>query len=381
MIKAAEIRSKAENRYIRYLQDVASGADFERIVIPCNKKPSDDFAVYQAELNDITDNSKERRGYGYTVIWQTVRHKKLGEQDLPKEIAFDTEADFLKFIRKEAEARQFKHDVSSILSAFPVLAGWVKAHPLKVVANSAAWPGLLKVLRYFSLNPRPCMYIRELPIEVHTKFVEQNMGILRELLDIVIAGHINTDEKRFEPRFSLKYDEELIRVRFLDDSLALSCAAGLKDISLPVSQFCAVSWKVQSVFIVENKVNFLTFPPVTNALIIWGHGYGVASLKAASFLAGTPLYYWGDLDAQGFEILSQFRGYFPQTRSILMDSATFTRFFENDEGKPSKVSADLNLTDEENSIYQTIKANNWRLEQEKIPQSYVVEYIKELFNQ
>lgn len=25
MIKAAEIRSKAENRYIRYLQDVASG--------------------------------------------------------------------------------------------------------------------------------------------------------------------------------------------------------------------------------------------------------------------------------------------------------------------------------------------------------------------
>lgn len=33
MIKAAEIRSKAENRYIRYLQDVASGADFERIVI------------------------------------------------------------------------------------------------------------------------------------------------------------------------------------------------------------------------------------------------------------------------------------------------------------------------------------------------------------
>lgn len=64
-----------------------------------------------------------------------------------------------------------------------------------------------------------------------------------------------------------------------------------------------------------------------------------------------------------------------------MDSATFTRFFENDEGKPSKVSADLNLTDEENSIYQTIKANNWRLEQEKIPQSYVIEYIRDLFNQ
>lgn len=46
------------------------------------------------------------------------------------------------------------------------------------------------------------------------------------------------------------------------------------------------------------------------------------------FLPHAQLYYWGDLDAQGFEILSQFRGYFPQAQSLLMDSETFNRFLK-----------------------------------------------------
>ena len=61
-----------------------------------------------------------------------------------------------------------------------------------------------------------------------------------------------------------------------------------------------------------------------------------------------------------------------------MDSETFNRFFENDEGTKSNVSADLNLTNVERITYETIKNNNWRLEQEKIPQSYVIEYMQNL---
>ena len=62
-----------------------------------------------------------------------------------------------------------------------------------------------------------------------------------------------------------------------------------------------------------------------------------------------------------------------------MDSETFNRFFENDEGTKSNVSADLNLTNAERITYETIKNNNWRLEQEKIPQSYVIEYMQNWF--
>lgn len=209
--------------------------------------------------------------------------------------------------------------------------------------------------------------------------MEQNKGILKELLDILIADYVRVDEKRFEAHFNLKYDEDLIRVRFLDNELSRCYGTGVKDISLPVSEFCTLNWEVQSVFIAENKVNFLTFPSVKNAIIIWGHGYGVANLRNISFLQNAKLYYWGDLDAQGFEILSQFRGYFPQTQSFLMDSETFDRFFENDKGTESKVLVDLNLNSAEQMTYQKIRSNNWRLEQEKIPQNFVIEYVQNFF--
>lgn len=64
------------------------------------------------------------------------------------------------------------------------------------------------------------------------------------------------------------------------------------------------------------------------------------------------------------------RYYFPQTQSILMDSDTFNRYFEKDEGKESNVSTALHLTPAEQEIYERIKKNNWRLEQEKIPHYY-----------
>jgi hypothetical protein len=48
------------------------------------------------------------------------------------------------------------------------------------------WADILRVCRYFQLHPRPNLYLRELPIKVHTKFIEEHKGILRELLEIVL---------------------------------------------------------------------------------------------------------------------------------------------------------------------------------------------------
>lgn len=148
------------------------------------------------------------------------------------------------------------------------------------------------------------------------------------------------------------------------------------DITIPVSQFLKLHIPITKAFVVENKVNFLTFPPVANSIVIWGKGYGVASIKDSELLKSIDLIYWGDLDAQGFEILSQFRSYFAHVKSLLMDKATFDNYFEKESGTPSKISVKLNLTTEEEELYQYIKVNNYRLEQEKIPQRYVIEQLK-----
>ena len=57
-----------------------------------------------------------------------------------------------------------------------------------------------------------------------------------------------------------------------------------------------------------------------------------------------------------------------------MDKKTFDIYFEDDKGTPSKLSAKLKLTDEEQLLYEILKTNNWRLEQEKIPIDYVNKY-------
>ena len=376
MITSAEIKKKASRKYTDYLRDVAVGKTFQPIEIPCDKKASDTIAEYQKEFNDIRSLSKEVKSYGYTICWKTVKTKMLGTQGLPSKIKFETAEDFERFLQKVKEVDVFRKNVALIKGRFPKLQCWIEKFPQKVIDNSEDWNDILKVLDYFSKNPQPQLYIRELPIEVHTKFIERHKAVIGELLDIVIKEYINTNEKEFEKRYNLHYDEPTVRMRLLDKTLTKKFFYGLDDITIPISLFLKLQIPISKVYIVENKVNFLTFPLIPNSIVIWGKGYGVASIKESELLKSTELIYWGDLDAQGFEILSQFRSYFGQVKSLLMDKATFDNYFEKECGTPSKINFKLNLTTEEEELYQYIKVNNYRLEQEKIPQRYVIEQLK-----
>ena len=71
MINASEIKNKAEKKYPKHLQHIVAGIPFEKIVIPCDKTPSNDFSTFQKEIADLTAASKEKRGYGYTINWNS----------------------------------------------------------------------------------------------------------------------------------------------------------------------------------------------------------------------------------------------------------------------------------------------------------------------
>lgn len=378
MITAAEIKKKAERKYQDYLRSIVAFEPFAPIVIVCDKKPSATIAEYEKELKDIRSLSKEVKGYGYTIEWKKINSKSLGLQEFPDRVLFESAEDFEHFLHKTKEVICFRNNISEILAAFPSLKSWIDKYPMKIVDNAEIWCDLLKVVTYFNENPCPNLYIRELPIEVHTKFIERNKPIIRELLDVVIAPYVCEEEKDFEKRFNLKNEEPVVRMRILDASIASLYFCGVDDVSIPASLFCKIKLPIRKVFVVENKINFLTFPPVPNSVVIWGSGYGISILKKSSLLINAPLYYWGDFDVQGFEILSQFRGYFPQAESILMDKTTFDAYFENDSGTPSNVSIELHLTTEESALYYYLKRNNFRLEQEKIPHKYVKKKLKKI---
>lgn len=373
MITPIEIKKKATSKYKAYLQSIVEGESFNPIVIIGDKRPNENTAKFEEELTQLISRSKEKIGYGYTIEYQTVKTKRHGIQDVPISISFQTEYDYLKYINEEKATAKFKKDITCILSSFPELKDWIYKYPVKVIDND--WESLLKVCKYFKDRPKPHLYIRELPIQVHTKFIENKKSIIRELLDIVIAEKNNDDEKHFERRFNLKYDEPIVRFRILDNAISQQLFGGLDDLSIPISEFQNLSLPIQTVYVVENKINMLTFPIKKDSIVIWGHGFGVDIMKNVEWLNSKKIYYWGDLDVQGFQILSEFRTQFKQVQSFFMDRYTFDKYFEGDKGTVTNVEKELCLTQEECDMYNFLKENNFRLEQEKIPYEYALRKI------
>jgi len=380
MITPDQIRTKSQRKYTSYLQTLVRNETFDRIVITGDKSyTKSSLQEFEREIRSILSQSKDKNVYGYSLDFQKVKTKYLGTQDLPTAIYFDTERDFLKYLDKEKEVKVFEQNIRKIIDELPELEEWIVQNPSKIIANEDKWEDLIKVCQYFLKNPSPRLYLRELPIKVHTKFIERNQGILKELLDLIISNYVNKEEKQFEKRFNLKYNEPQVRFKILDQEISKNYFQGLNDIAIPIRQFELLNLPLKRVLVVENKTTLyttLTLPEMKNTIAIFGSGYSVNNLKNVQWLTNIELLYWGDIDVQGFEILSQFRSYFEQTQSILMDRETFDEFFENDAGTVSNVTTKLLLDEQEIELYDLIKSNNWRLEQEKIPLEYVRRYFE-----
>jgi hypothetical protein len=394
VITVAEIKKKSENLYSEYLKSIISGETFFPKTIRSDKSVSNDFNEMRTELAEVIEHSKDRKNFGYTIIYKQVNTRKHGVQSLPEEISFQSESDFLKFLHKEREAESFKANANKILSMFSDLSELIKKYPKKVIDNNQNWNSLLDVCIYFKQNPKPNLYIRELPVNVHTKFIENNKGILLDLLNVVLPiESINeefTTTKEFEKRFGLKFNQCQIRVRVLDKHISDKHLSGLTDIEVTEEEFCSLQIPCEKVFVFENKtnysnlMNFLTLPQMENTIGIFGSGFSVSKFKNALWLADKEIFYWGDIDTHGLKILSQIRGYFSNTKSIMMDFETLNTFKSDwHKGEPIHENSLPNLNSDEQELFQFVKMDNVntiRLEQEKISQEYALKQIAKIYD-
>ncbi|MFK5947719.1 MAG: DUF2220 family protein [Methylococcales bacterium] len=340
------------------------------------------FKEVQDAIYSLRQDSKK---HGYSIIDKVITHRQLGEQKIPATLVFKTETIFLNYLSKSAESNQFKTLVQQTLEQEGLLKDWLIQFPFKLMKYADDWLQLLNICCYFKNHPRPDCYIRQLDIKgVDSKFIEQHKGILNELLSqILTKENYNADitglsHHGFERRYGLRYDLPLIRIRILDESLAIQ---GLTDLTLTVDEFKQLNVAAKTVFIAENKINGLAFPDFPKAIVIFGLGYAVNLLADAPCLENRKLFYWGDIDTHGFAILSRLRHYYPKVKSLLMDQQTLDKFIdlsvyetlEKSEQNPLSY-----LTDEENSLYKELQNNLRRLEQERISFVYLELALKKL---
>ncbi|MGH2498304.1 MAG: Wadjet anti-phage system protein JetD domain-containing protein [Ktedonobacteraceae bacterium] len=374
MITPADIRQKAARLYLPFLRAWLGDQPFFPQEIPIGKLPPD-YVELRKGARALQAQSKETRGHGYTLEYQVQQKRFSGQQTVPVRALIETQQDFLWLVEKEEEFALFCQDVTLIRERLPQLAEWIERSPLKVIGHSGLWLDLLTVCRYFLIHPTSNLYMRELPINVHTKFIEQHRGIVRELLEQILPmEEAPLPAATLEQRFGLREKEPFVRLRLLDEQLYAHYRLPLTELSVPVSQVEALDLlRGQRCIVTENEMTFLTLPPYKDTFAIFGGGFMVRNLKGISWLAQCPILYWGDLDAQGFQILSSLRSFFPHVVSVMMDEETLSAFSEFCVAStPCLIRQLPHLTDEEHALFLHLAENNLRLEQEHISHAYAV---------
>lgn len=336
-----------------------------------------DFTLWQRQLQQLRNEFSTAKDV--VLIEQEFQFSTMGRQRLPVAIEFANMEALARFVGQLSAWRCFVADCTLISDSFSELSPWLPQAAATIGKYAGCWPPLLAVCRYLVNQPRPGLYIRQLDIPgVDSKFIEAHKPILKVLLDQLLPAtaidkNVNgLREHGFEKRYGLNYEQPTVSFRLLDPALAAELG-GLDELSIPLSAFSKLDLLLDRVFITENKVNGLAFPPVRNALVIYGLGYGVQMLQNVPWLASCRIHYWGDIDSHGFAILSQLRSYFAQAQSLLMDGDTLAhcRLLWGNEAKPHGAAQLPHLNEFEQALYQQLKKHHWqpnlRLEQERIP--------------
>ena len=288
---------------------------------PETRELGDRFADVQAWIAELERGSA--RG-GYAIEWEEINNRQVGKNRVPRRVLVHSPSDAASLIGKGQELKKWDQLVAVTLTRFPPLRDWVLRRPLTVLEHSSDWDRVLAVLQWFIEHPRPGVYIRQMDVAaVDTKFIESRRALFSELLDLVLpASAIRTDAvgaKDFEARYGLKAKPARLRFRYLDESQGVG---GLSDVETLVADFARSPLQIEQVVIVENEINYLTFPAMPMTIVVFGVGYGVDRLEDAAWLGSRRLFYWGDLDTHGFAILDMLRAYFPAVESFLMDRET-----------------------------------------------------------
>lgn len=324
----------------------------------------------------------------YRIEWRSVNHRVLGSNEIPAAIWIDQLSDALVLIGKRRAADQFAALVELTIDKRPELLPWLTKRPLRALELAADWPRLLEIIGWLLEHPRPAIYLRQIDLPgVHSKLIEGHRGVLAELFDHVLpAGYIDGTHSGiggFCRRYGFLDKPSRVRFRVLDSNVQLLPVKADQDITLTQAAFASLVLPVSKVFITENEINFLAFPDVPDAMVIFGAGYGFDNLAAAPWLYQKNIYYWGDIDTHGFAILNQFRGFFPHAVSFLMDQQTLLNHqplwgieVQPETGTLARLNA------EESALYDQLRQNHWgervRLEQERIRFDFLLEVLQTL---
>ena len=301
-----------------------------------------------------------------------VGDRSIGRNEIPRAAWVETLDDAAALLGEQAALASLRGVVAITP---PALLPWLAARPLLGVALADQWERLVRVLEWLAANPQPGIYVRQVDIPgVDTKFIERHGDVIASMHGDV---EVRTD---FVTRFGFLSAPRTIAIRSLCPSVTIVGGIGDRAVTLTLEDASRITG-VQRVFVTENYVNFLSFPPAAGSVVIFGGGFDVGRVAMLPWTAHVPVHYWGDIDTHGFAILDMLRSVLPHTTSMLMDHDTLHSHELQWGTEPVQVRRDLlHLTPDERALYDDLRDNrirpNLRFEQELTSFSFVERYVQ-----
>ena len=193
---------------------------------PEGKAMGASFEAVRGWIRDLEENSRACKGFGYDIEWAEINHRQLGRNRMPNRVSVPTEADAIRFIGKEKDARHFQELSAATTTRFPALVQWIARRPLVLLDHVQDWSRILDVLAWFRDHPRSNLYLRQIDIPgIDTKFMETRKQLFSELLDIVLERQYDLQPggvaQTFEQKFGLRTKPSIVRFRVLDPGMAI----------------------------------------------------------------------------------------------------------------------------------------------------------------
>ncbi len=359
-----------------YLRNHAASEPWQPITVPVRAPTAADLADRFDDVVHWNDNF--RRGSctssgrpRFTIEYRTISGRGLGANQIPARVRIETLEQLCALLGTQDDLRALDSLLDLTATHAPALSDWLRVNPLVALAHHDDWSDILGTVTWIASHDTRSMYLRHIDLAgVDTKFIERHHHLLGQLLTVVLPpSRIDTRKSGFAARYGFRSKPGYTRFRLLSPIPAFP--SGITELRLRTDELATLDLGVSRVFIVENEASYLAFPPVSDAIVLFGEGFQLTTLEAIPWLMEKEPVYWGDIDTHGFAILNHLRARLPRVRSILMDRETLLAHRTQFVAEPNPTTAaQPHLTEAEQSLYRDLIEDRFgravRLEQERI---------------
>jgi hypothetical protein len=344
-------------------------------------------ADIRAQLDSVTQWTTAwaalRPPEGAHIVRETAQMRGIGAQTLPVRVEFDSPRAVAEFAGQVNAWDRVIRRRAVLMRRWPQLtpdAGLGRLYDWLEEASDGDVERLMAVADWIHAHPSSGLYLRQLPIVgVDTKWIESGRRRAVAVLVALLQGKTDAggeSEKDFLRLCGLRAPEARVRIMVLDPELRRA-VGGVRDFQAPPSELASLPWTPWATLFVENLSCAHSLPDLRMTVAVVGLGRAVPLAGALPWIHSSQTFYWGDIDTDGFEILSLARASFSSMRSLLMDRATLLRYRERwvPEAAANDHAARERLSCEEQALYEELLANEWsgwdgpqgaRLEQERL---------------